>query len=76
MRLVSEGDYGRGEEVVELASYQGEPLTTVLSGRYLDDALQPVDATARLELSGPVTPMVVRDAGDAGYLAVVVPMRV
>ena len=76
VRLVGEGDYGRGEEVVELASYQGEPLTVVLNGRYLDDALQPVGATARLELSGPVSPMVVRDAGDAGYLAVVVPMRV
>jgi len=76
LRLVSEADYGRGEEVVELASYQGEPLTVVLNGRYLDDALQPVDATARLELSGPVSSMVVRDTGDAGYLAVVVPMRV
>lgn len=76
VRLVGEGDYGRGEEVVELASYQGEPLTVALNGRYLDDALQPVDATARLELSGPVSPMTVRDAGDAGYLAVVVPMRV
>ncbi|ADR37743.1 DNA polymerase III, beta subunit (plasmid) [Oceanithermus profundus DSM 14977] len=77
VRLVSEGDYGRGEEVLEGIDYQGEPLTTALNASYLEDALGPVARRARLDLTGPTTPLAVRDAEALdGYLAVVVPLRV
>ena len=76
VRLVSAGDYGRGEEVVELVAYRGEPITVVLNGHYLDEALQPLEGAARLDLSGPQSPMLIEGLFKPGYRAVVVPMRV
>ncbi len=76
VRLVSAGDYGRGEEVVELVAYRGEPITVVLNGHYLDEALQPLEGAARLDLSGPQSLMLIEGLFKPGYRAVVVPMRV
>lgn len=76
VRLASAGDQGRGEEVVELVVYQGEHLTVVLNGHYLDEALQPLEGAARLNLSGPQSPILIEGLFTPGYRAVVVPMRV
>ncbi|WP_293181290.1 DNA polymerase III subunit beta [Oceanithermus sp.] len=76
VRLASAGDYGRGEEVVELVAYRGEPITVVLNGHYLDEALQPLEGAARLDISGPQSPILIEGPFDPGYRAVVVPMRV
>ncbi len=72
----AEGDYGRGrEELVALASSESQ-LMVAYNAQYLIDALTPIEGTVRIKLSGPTSPSVLQAIEDAGYLAVVVPLRV
>ncbi|WP_027882345.1 DNA polymerase III subunit beta [Meiothermus rufus] len=72
----AEGDYGRGrEELIIEAS--GEPqLMVAYNAQYLIDALTPIEGAVRIKLSGSTSPSVLQAVEDAGYLAVVVPLRV
>lgn len=72
----AEGDYGRGREELSIDS-SGEPqLMVAYNAQYLIDALAPIEGAVRIKLSGPTSPSVVQAVEDAGYLAVVVPLRV
>jgi DNA polymerase-3 subunit beta len=72
----AEGDYGRGREELNIDS-SGEPqLMVAYNAQYLIDALAPIEGAVRIKLSGPTSPSVVQAVEDAGYLAVVVPLRV
>lgn len=73
--LVTEGDYGRAEDTLE-ATVVGPALQLGLNGAYLRDALGPVRQNAVLGLTNATAPITVRDTGDDGLLAVVVPLRV
>lgn len=72
----AEGDYGRGREELSIDA-SGEPqLMVAYNAQYMIDALNPIEGAVRIKLSGPTTPSVVQAVEDAGYLAVVVPLRV
>jgi DNA polymerase-3 subunit beta len=76
LEIVSEGDYGRGREEIEVEA-KGEPqLVVAYNAQYLIDALGPIEGGVRLSLSGPTSPSLVQAVEDSGYLAVVVPLRV
>jgi DNA polymerase-3 subunit beta len=66
-----------GEASEELAvEYEGEKFVSGFNARYFIDVLQNVDGeTVRLETADPLSPCVLKDAGDPGYLALVMPMR-
>ncbi len=76
LEVVAEGDYGRGVEALEVEARGETEMALAYNAEYLLDALGPVSGTARLRFSGAASPSVVQDAEDAGYLAVVVPLRV
>ncbi|WP_287417674.1 DNA polymerase III subunit beta [Oceanithermus sp.] len=71
--LTAEGDYGKANDRVELLAVQGKPVLQAYNLHYLQEALQHVDTDrATLELSGPVTPAVIR--GGSTW-SIVVPLR-
>ncbi|RDI95245.1 DNA polymerase III subunit beta [Meiothermus sp. QL-1] len=72
----AEGDYGRGREEMEVELSGETQMLAAYNARYLIEALAPVEGAVRLRLSGPTTPSVLQAVEDAGYLAVVVPLRV
>ncbi|MCS7068572.1 MAG: DNA polymerase III subunit beta [Meiothermus sp.] len=72
----AEGDYGRGREELTIDSSGESQLMVAYNAQYLIDALAPIEGAVRIKLSGPTSPSVVQAVEDAGYLAVVVPLRV
>lgn len=66
-----------GEATEELpVEYDGEKFSSGFNARYFIDVLQNVDGDeVRLETADPLSPCVLKDTGDAGYLALVMPMR-
>jgi DNA polymerase-3 subunit beta len=66
-----------GEATEELpVEYEGEKFTSGFNARYFIDVLQNVDGEeVRLETADPLSPCVLRDAGDPGYMTLVMPMR-
>jgi len=69
-------DLGEAMEEVEV-EYNGKPLTIGFNARYLLDVLGVLnDGTAvGVELKDELSPSVVREDGDDGYLYVIMPMR-
>ncbi len=69
-------DLGEAVEEVEV-EYNGKPLTIGFNARYLIDVLGVLnDGTGvGVELKDELSPSVVREDGDDGYLYVVMPMR-
>jgi DNA polymerase-3 subunit beta len=66
-----------GEATEELAvTYDGDKFSSGFNARYFIDVLQNVDGDAvTLETADPLSPCVLRDSGDPGYLALIMPMR-
>ncbi len=69
-------DLGEGKEDVPV-EYQGEPLKIGFNARYLMDVLQVLGSDdVTVELADDLSPGVLRPAGEEGYTAVVMPMRI
>ena len=72
----SNPDVGEATEDLPV-QYRGENLTTGFNARYLLDALAVMDGeTVHLETKSPLSPCLLRPAGDPGFLCVVMPMKV
>lgn len=69
-------DLGEAAEEIEV-DYQGTPLTIGFNARYLMDVLSVLGTGAEigLTLKDEVSPSLLRQTGDDGYLYVVMPMR-
>ncbi len=76
MQITAEGSYGRSQEALEVSQEGGDPeIALAYNAKYLIDALSPIDGEMRISFSGVTSPSVLGDLGDAGYLAMVVPLR-
>jgi DNA polymerase-3 subunit beta len=79
LRVLSQNpDLGDAKEEVPV-DYAGEPLKIGFNARYLTDVVQALKSDdVQLELADDLSPGVLRGAGpeDAGYTAVVMPMRI
>jgi DNA polymerase-3 subunit beta len=72
----SNPDMGEAKETVPVV-YSGEGMVTGFNARYLLDALSALEGEqAVFEFKDPLSPCLIRQEGDAGYLCVVMPMRV
>ena len=77
LQLAAEGDYGRAQDVLEVMQDGSEPAISLgFNAKYVLDALGPIEGDAELLFSGPTSPAMFKSHSDAGYLAVVVPLRV
>ncbi|MCU0663351.1 MAG: DNA polymerase III subunit beta [Myxococcota bacterium] len=66
---------GEGAELVDV-TYEGEKLVIGFNARYIIDALSTLtDDEIKLEVSGPLDPMVIKDM-SGGFVGVVMPMRI
>ena len=58
------------------AQIEGDPVQIAFNARYLQEALQNVDAEQlALEFSGPLSPGVLRPTGNEDYVHVIMPVR-
>jgi DNA polymerase-3 subunit beta len=75
---VSTSNPDLGEAKEDLAvSYEGEAVTTGFNARYLLDVLSAVDAPeVNMEFKDALSPCLIREPGQDGFLCVVMPMRV
>lgn len=72
----SNPDMGEAKEAVPVV-YTGEGIVTGFNARYLLDALGAIEGDRALfEFKDSVSPCLIRQEGDEGYLCVVMPMRV
>jgi DNA polymerase-3 subunit beta len=72
----SNPDLGEAKEDLNV-SYEGEPLTTGFNARYLLDVLGAVAAPeVILEFKDALSPCLIREPAQEGFLCVVMPMRV
>jgi DNA polymerase III subunit beta len=77
LRLAAEGDYGRGQDSLEVQQEGSEPAMSLgFNAKYVLDALGPIEGDVEMQFSGPTSPAMFRASGDGGYLAVVVPLRI
>lgn len=77
LRLAAEGDYGRGQDSLEVEQEGTEPAMSLgFNAKYVLDALGPIEGEAEMRFSGATSPAMFKAVGDEGYLAVVVPLRV
>ncbi len=68
-------EVGENEGEVE-AAIEGEGTPVAFNARYLSEALQSMDGDQiSLELSGPLSPGVLRSIGDESYVHVIMPVR-
>ncbi|HWO41647.1 MAG TPA: DNA polymerase III subunit beta [Candidatus Eisenbacteria bacterium] len=69
-------DLGEAAEEVEI-EYHGHPLTIGFNARYIIDALSVLrsEGEVDLELKDELSPSVIRQPGNEGYLYVLMPMR-
>jgi DNA polymerase-3 subunit beta len=66
---------GEGSEKVDV-SYEGEDLSVGFNAKYFIDILSVLqDDEVRLEMSGPIDPVIVRDTSGS-FVGVVMPMRI
>ncbi len=77
LRVISQNpDLGEAKEDVTV-EYQGEPLKIGFNARYLIDVLQVLGCDdVAFELADDLSPGVLRPAGEEGYTAVIMPMRI
>ncbi len=72
----SSPDAGSATEELEIA-YGGEKIEIGFNSRYLLDIMQQIEGdSAQIALSDAASPTIIRDAGDASAIYVVMPMRV
>ncbi|MDP8905325.1 MAG: DNA polymerase III subunit beta [Chloroflexota bacterium] len=75
IRIAAAADVGDAQTEVE-AAVEGDPVQIAFNARYLQDALQNVDAEQlALEFLGPLSPGVVRRLDDEQYVHVIMPVR-
>lgn len=74
--LANNPELGEAAEDIEV-DYQGKPLTVGFNARYLIDVLTVLGDGGEIEvaLKDDVSPSIVRKSDDAGYLYVIMPMR-
>jgi DNA polymerase-3 subunit beta len=73
--IAAAADVGDAQTEVE-AAVEGDPVQIAFNARYLQDALQNVDADQlAMEFSGPLSPGVLRRVGDDDYVHVIMPVR-
>jgi len=73
--IAAAADVGDAQTEVE-ASVDGDPVQIAFNARYLQDALQNVDAEqVALEFLGPLSPGVMRRLDDDKYVHVIMPVR-
>jgi DNA polymerase-3 subunit beta len=73
--VAAAADVGDTEGEVE-ATVEGEAVTISFNARYLQEALQNLSAAQlALELTGPLSPGVLRPIGDTEYVHVIMPVR-
>ncbi len=77
LRVVSQNpDLGEAREDVTV-EYQGEPLKIGFNARYVIDVLQVLSAEdVAFEMADDLSPGVLHPAGEEGYTAVIMPMRI
>jgi DNA polymerase-3 subunit beta len=77
LRVLSQNpDLGEAKEELPVA-YEGEALRIGFNARYLMDVLQVLkEEEVLLELADDLSPGVLRPQGEAGYTAVIMPMRI
>ena len=72
----SNPDMGEAREAIPM-DYRGESLVTGFNARYLLDAIGAIEGEQALfEFKESVSPCLIRQEGDKGYLCIVMPMRV
>ena len=75
LTVAAAADVGDAAGDVE-ALLEGDPVTIAFNARYLQEALQNVDADQlALEFTGPLSPGVLRPIGDDDYVHVIMPVR-
>jgi DNA polymerase-3 subunit beta len=75
LTIAAAADVGEAQGEVE-AAIEGEPVTIAFNARYLQEALQNVDADQlALEFTGPLSPGVLKPIGDDDYVHVIMPVR-
>ena len=73
--IAAAADVGDATGEVE-ARIEGDPVQIAFNARYLQEALQNVDAEQlALEFSGPLSPGVLRPTGNEDYVHVIMPVR-
>ena len=73
--IAAAADVGDATGEVE-AQIEGDPVQIAFNARYLQEALQNVDAEQlALEFSGPLSPGVLRPTGNEDYVHVIMPVR-
>lgn len=77
VQITAEGSFGRSQEALDVVQEGAESeIRLAYNSKYLIDALAPSTGEIKLKFSGPnAAPSVVEDLTDAGYLAMVVPLR-
>jgi len=74
--FTSNPDFGEATEELP-AQYTGETLTTGFNARYLLDVLGVIDGeSVSLQLETPLSPCLVREVGNSGFICVVMPIKV
>lgn len=69
-------DLGDAKEEIEV-QYDGEPMKIGFNARYILDILGTIgDELVSIELSGQLSPGIIRPAHDSSYTCVVMPMRI
>jgi DNA polymerase III subunit beta len=69
-------DIGEVKEEIE-AKVEGEEVSVGFNPKYVVDILSQISTeTIKIEIGGELDPVVIRPAGDAGYIGVVMPMRI
>ena len=74
--ISSNPELGEAKEAIAI-SYKGDSLQTGFNARYLLDVLGAFDSDqAVLEFKDALSPCLIREGKDSGYVCVVMPMRV
>jgi DNA polymerase-3 subunit beta len=73
--VAAAADIGDAEGRVAI-EMEGDPVTIAFNARYLVEALQNMDADQlAIEMSGPLSPGVLKPVGDPAYVHVIMPVR-
>lgn len=76
MRLTSEGDYGRGQDTLDVTTTGTPPASLAVNARFLLEALSTMKGDVTLALSGSTTPFTLTSTAATGVKGVLVTLRV
>ncbi len=69
-------DIGEAREEIAV-QYKGDSISIGFNARYLLDAIQAMEGeTVQLEFQDSLSPTLIREGGEEGYLCVIMPMRI